>query len=107
MDIPRGLAVLAVAALALTGCGDSSGNESAGCMEAFAAADKERELQDTDKFLEPAFTACSNLSEFEAASEAHQGVLGNTLPSRYVTERCQNEAALAETPLCTSLGTGY
>lgn len=107
MNVPRGLALLAVAALALAACGEGTGNDSAGCMEAFAAADKERELQDTDAFLEPAFTACSNLSEFEAASEAHQGVLGNTLPSRYVKERCQNEAALAETPLCTSLRSGY
>jgi hypothetical protein len=108
MNIPRVFALLAAAwALCLAGCGDGGGEETVSCEQAFTAADKERELQDTDKYLDPAFTACSTLSEFKAASEAHPGVLGNTSAEAYVTERCRGNESLAGTPLCTALRSGY
>lgn len=99
----RYVTLVAAAALALTGCGDSSGEEAPRCEQAFAAADKDQELQDTDTYLGPAFTACSTLKEFEEASEAHPGVLGNTPSDVYVTSRCRDDDTVAETPLCNSL----
>ncbi|CAN5880508.1 hypothetical protein BH23ACT12_BH23ACT12_22110 [soil metagenome] len=95
-------ALTLIACLLLTGCGP--GSVSARCAAAFEAAASVSAYQDTHEDLFPAYSACSSVDEWKAASEQHPGAIDGAEPVAYVQTVCaNNQAVLGDTPICVAV----
>ena len=74
------------------------------CIEAFAAAARISEYQDTHEDLFPAYSACTSLEEWKAADALYPAVIDRVDPIRYAMTVCaNNQEELRETPLCRAV----
>jgi len=74
------------------------------CSEAFEAAAKVNEYQDTHEDLFPAYFACRTIEEWKAASAMYPKAIDGVDPIRYAMNVCAaNQARLGAAPVCQAV----
>jgi hypothetical protein len=93
------LLVALIVAVAGTGCGDARSTCEAAVDEAVELAN----TQDVATVFDEAIDACASLEEFEAALEEFPDALDGGDARTFIADRCANEPAIADTPICTEV----
>lgn len=95
---------LPVLLLLLPGCSAGTGSSAGGeCDEAWQVAAEVAHLAGQQKVLHPAFSACRSFEDFASTNVRYPGVLDGKDVATYVDDQCHYHAALAPSPVCTSL----
>lgn len=87
--------------------GETGGDADAGGDLDLDDADADSDSQDVttrQQSLLPAFDACADLAEFEAAAAAYPDATTGEEPADYVARVCAEEASVADSALCADAG---
>jgi hypothetical protein len=98
MAVVRYVVALALA-VAVTGCGDARST----CDAAVAEAAEIAGTQDVVTQLDRAIEQCASADEFEAAVAQFPDALDDEDARTFLSGRCADEPAIADTAICTEL----